>query len=83
MFHKHVLLYFSGSCLRDQLPCGRGENDCYDKNKRCDETWDCRQHGGDEISCGRFHFVVTVDGTHLAAWFSYSVKFALANLGDM
>ncbi|KAK3085607.1 hypothetical protein FSP39_006043 [Pinctada imbricata] len=44
-----------GTCLSDQLPCGLGELDCFQKNQRCDDNWDCRQQGGDELSCGICH----------------------------
>lgn len=42
-----------GLCLSNQVSCGNGEIDCFDAKDKCNGAWDCQEHGGDEIHCGK------------------------------
>lgn len=46
--------FLLGFCLSNQLSCGNGEVDCYNTYDKCNGVWDCREHGGDELHCGKF-----------------------------
>ncbi|XP_061163426.1 low-density lipoprotein receptor-related protein 12-like [Saccostrea echinata] len=41
-----------GFCLKNQIRCSNGEDDCFDANEKCNGIWDCKEKGGDELHCG-------------------------------
>lgn len=60
-----------GLCLSNQLSCGSGEIDCFDAKDQCNGVWDCQEHGGDELRCGKAHKLQT---QNLCLWYFLDIK---------